>query len=216
MKEKRADFLAKMQGVDVRRVLFLDEFGFNLGFCRLWGWAKQGERAYGSAPENTDPHVTLVVALRYAGALAPFTFDGAMDGLAYQTYLEKALGPHLRPDTVVVFDNLGSHRSGLALDFLRRRGVRAIPLPPYSPDFTPVEECGSKIKQVVRGLEPRTRQDVDAAIGKAFGRVTAKDARGWFRDRAFYFFPIRPKPARKGHRPRTRRGSGHTPTGPPL
>ena len=114
--------------------------------------------------------------------------------------MREQAAPLLQPGDIVVWDGLSSHHVKGAREAVEARGATCLPLPPYSPELSPVEECGSKIKQAIRAEEPRTVQAVYDAMGRAIGRVTPQDARGWFdhasRDRA-------PRP-----RPRNADGDG--------
>lgn len=170
-----------------RRSVFVDEFGFDQGMTPRTALAPRGERALGKAPVNADPRVTLVMGLDRRGVVAPFAFAGAMDGNVWEQYVARQLGPRLRPGDVVLADGLGAHRSHAARrTVVSRRHARYRLLPPYSPDLTPVEEAGAKIKGHVRRAEPRNQAATYEALGAAIGHVTASDARGWFAHRASY------------------------------
>jgi transposase len=160
--------------------VFVDEFGTNLGMTRRYARAPRGERAPGSAPNNPDPHITLTMGLRYRGLVAPMTTHGAIDGLGFAAYLRSALGPTLRPGDIVLVDGVGAHRSRAAREAVEARGARYRILPPYSPDLTPVEQAGSKVKGLMRGFDARSVEALLDAAAHTLGRVTAQDARGWF------------------------------------
>ena len=188
MRRKRESFQQETKQTDAYRLIFFDEFGTNLGMTRRYGYAPAGERAYGKAPNCTDPNITLVIGLGLRGLFAPFAFEGAMNGDLFEQYVREQVAPLLRPGDVVVWDNLGAHRVKGAREAVEARGAKVLPLPPYSPELSPVEECGSKIKGAVRAEAPRTVEAVYDAMRRAIGRVTPQDARGWFehasRDRA--------------------------------
>jgi len=171
------------------REIYVDEFGTHLGMTRRYARAPRGERAVGRVPVNSDPNVTLTMGLSRRGVVAPFTFEGGTDGAAFETYVRTQLAPQLRRGDVVYVDGLGAHRSRAARDAVERRGATYEILPPYSPDLTPVEEAGSKVKALVRGTNPRTREALDSAIGDALAAISPRDARGWFADRADYLEP---------------------------
>src|SRR5262249_6214166 len=135
---------------------------------------------------NPGRNLTLTVGLRVTGPVAPFVVAGATDGDVFTTYVTTQLGPQCRRGDIVVADGLGAHRAMAARAALRAQGIRLELLPPYSPDFTPVEACGSKIKTLVRRAEPRSEQDVIEAIGHAFANVTPADACAWF---DYYGYP---------------------------
>lgn len=194
MKRKRKNYLQRIrrlrtprQGKPVQgRVIFVDEFGTNTAMTPSHGYAPKGERAHGSAPVNHGGNVTLVMGLSEQGVVAPFAFPGAMDGNAFVHYVRFQLAPHLRPGDVVVVDNLSAHKNTEARALVKMRGASVVDLAPYSPDLSPVEECGAKVKMAVRKQEPRTVAEVYVAMGVAIGTVTGKDARGWFDHRASY------------------------------
>ncbi|XXX82616.1 IS630 family transposase [Sorangium sp. So ce134] len=180
VRRTREEFAERMSEVAPERLVFLDEFGSHLGMSRGYGWAPWGERAYGAAPCNTDPNVTLVVGLGLRGVVAPLAFEGAMNGPVFEQYLRVQLAPQLRPGDIVLVDGLGAHRTPGARQAVEERGAHYQILPPYSPDLSPVENCGAKIKQFIRAQAPRTVPALYEAIGQALRKVTRQDARGWF------------------------------------
>jgi transposase len=182
---------------------------------RGYARALSSERAHAAVPFNPGRAITLVMALGLSGIVAPCAFDGAMNGHIFGLYMAEQVIPQLPPDAVVIVDNLSAHHSedardaleahGLAVvddpddvedeeiaDALKKPGIQVWFLPPYSPELSAVEECGSKVKALVRAAEPRSACDVIDALGHAIGQVTPQDARGWFND------------ARRARVPRTR------------
>jgi transposase len=131
-------------------------------------------------PRNRDPRLSLVAALGPAGAGAAMTVPGAVDAAAFAVYVREGLAPTLRPGQVVVLDNLNVHRGAEVRRLIEAAGCRLLFLPPYSPDFSPIELAFSKIKAHLRGVEARTQERLEAAIGEALALITAADARGWF------------------------------------
>lgn len=188
MQRKREDFQQRTQQTDAHRLIFFDEFGTNLGMTRGYGYAPQGERAYGKVPDNSDPNITLVLGLGLRGIVAPLAFEGSMNGDIFEQYMRERAAPELEPGDIVVWDGLGAHRVKGAREAVEARGAEVLPLPPYSPELSPAEECGSKIKGAIRSEAPRTVEAVYDAMGRAIGQVTLHDACGWFdhasRDRA--------------------------------
>jgi transposase len=183
---------------------------------RRYGLAPSGERAYGVVPFRRGVTMTLVIGLGLAGIVEPCTFEGAINGHIFGTYMAEQVLPLLPPDAIVVVDNLGAHHSEDARDALEARSVVVVDspeeasleaeapgiqmwfLPPYSPELTPAEECGSKIKILTRAAEPRTKDALIDAMGQAIGRVTPTDARGWF-DHALRGRVPRPRPEVANH-----------------
>jgi len=179
---------------------------------RLYGYAPSGQRAYGKAPENTGPNLTLVLGLDLEGVVAPVVFEGAMNRPRFEAYAREYLAPLLRPGDVVLADRLKAHLYPEIRTAIEATGAEYHPLPPYSPDFSPVEECGSKIKGALRAAGQRTVVGVFDAMGSALHQVTPKDAEGWFRHDGYLDDPPRPRPQRRGA-PRSRAPRGRTPRG---
>lgn len=175
---------------------------------RRYARAPSSERAYAAVPFNRGPAITLVMALSLSGIVAPCAFEGGMNGHVFGLYMAEQVLPQLPPNAIVVVDNLSAHHSEDARDALEARGfivfdepeevavddtedssseavkeptgIQVWFLPPYSPELSAVEECGSKVKALVRAAEPRTASEVIDAMGHAIGQVTPQDARGWF------------------------------------
>jgi transposase len=177
---------------------------------RFYGYAPSGQRAYGAAPRNTAPNLTLVFGLDLQGLVAPVVFEGAMNRRRFETYTRNYLAPVLRPGEVVLADRLKAHLYPEVRDAIEATGAKYHPLPPYSPDFSPVEECGSKIKEALRAAGQRTVVGVFDAMDRALHEVTPKDAEGWFRHAGYLDSPPRPRPQRRGS-PRVRAPRGRTP-----
>ena len=108
------------------------------------------------------------------------TVEGATTKAVFEAYVEEVLAPSLRPGQVVVMDNLGAHRGERVRELVEGRGCELLFLPPYSPDFSPIEEAFSKIKALLRKSQARTRRSLVAAIGRSLEAVTWRDAQGWF------------------------------------
>jgi len=176
----RQAFAKKLARLNPQELVFIDEFGTNLGMTRRHAWAPRGVRAHGAVPINTDPTITLTIGLGLDGVVAPFAFEGTMDGVAFRAYVEGQLVPALRPGQIVIADNLGSHRTRGVREAIEGAGAKLMYLPPYSPDFSPVENCGSKIKESIRADAPRSPSAVYKSMGHAIGAITPADARGWF------------------------------------
>ncbi len=130
--------------------------------------------------------MTRIAGLRPTEVVAPLAFPGATDGEAFGTYVRQVLVPELGAGDVVVWDNLQPHKGATVREAIEAAGARVEPLPVYSPDLTPIEEMGSKVKGMLRSLAPRTIQTVMEALGEALEQVTPQDIDGWFHDRCAY------------------------------
>lgn len=180
MRSQRAAFVEAVQGLDYTRLHFVDETSTNLTYCRRYGRAPGGQRVNQAVPLHSGPNVTLIAALTPRGLGAAMTVSGAVNGDVFAAYLEQVLGPTLRPGDVVVLDNLPAHKvDGLAA-VVEQRGARLLYLPPYSPDFNPIELAFSKLKTRLRQLQARTREALENAIRAATKWIRRTDARNWF------------------------------------
>jgi transposase len=148
---------------------------------RRHGRAPRGERVCDSAPRNYGAHTSVIGAMGLRGLVAALAVEGAVDTLCFDAYAEQVLGPRLRRGDVVVLDNLGAHRASRIEEVAEARGAQVLWLSPYSPDFSPIEQCWSKIKSYLRGAKARTADALDKALEQAIGLVTKADIRGWFR-----------------------------------
>jgi len=165
-----------------RRFIFLDESAINTAMTPTHGRAPRGERVHGSAPRNYGEQTSSVGALSFGrGLLATMTLTGAVDTLAFDAYLARILCPQLRKGDVVVLDNLNVHKASQVERVAEGRGAQVLWLPPYSPDFSPIEQCWSKIKTALRAAKARTRDELEQALARAIKLVTKSDIRGWFR-----------------------------------
>jgi transposase len=156
---------------------------------RTHGRAPRGVRVVDKVPTNYGDNYTLVYGLRLRGVLAPLLFPGAMNGPTWNGYVLRCLAPRLRAGDVVVFDGLGAHRTALARAAIVRRGATVEPLPPYSPDLSPIEPSGSKVKTALRAVGARTRHRLYNVVGPALRTVSRRDAAGWFRYAGFRVTP---------------------------
>jgi transposase len=178
---KRGWFWRRVRGMNHRRFIFIDESAINTAMTPTHGRAPVGERVVDSAPRNYGEQTSIVGALSFGrGLLVTMTLTGAVDTLAFDAYLTRMLRPRLRQGDVVVLDNLNVHKASQVEQVATERGARVIWLPPYSPDFSPIEQCWSKIKTLLRAAKARTREELEKALAQAITLITKSDIRGWF------------------------------------
>ena len=185
VQEQRREFCENMAGIDPQRLVFVDECGAHTAMTRTYGRAPVGRRVYTNTPGHWDS-ITLTCGLRLSGVTAALAFPGATNTAMFENYVEDVLVPELKPGDVVVWDNLTPHKSEEAVEAVERAGARLVPLPPWSPDLTPIEEMVSKVKGTMRSLAARTTETVYAAFASALHEVTLDDIAGWFGHRAAY------------------------------
>jgi transposase len=159
---------------------FLDESGANLGFTRQFGRARPGQRVIEGTPGNSGLHYTLLATVSLQGIQAPWILEGAMDGAAFEVYIEQVLLSTLHPGDIVLMDNLSFHKAPSIHTLIESVGAHLEFLPPYSPDFNPIELCWSKVKTALRAAKARTFEALLEALDDAFGSITERDTEAWF------------------------------------
>src|SRR4051812_47347642 len=185
VQERRREFCEELAGLDPRRLVFVDECGANTAMTRTHGRAPVGQRVSANTPGRWES-ITLTCGLRLSGVTAAMAFPGATNTDRFETDVEEVLVPELRPGDGVIWDKVKPHQSEEAVEAVEAAGARVMPLPPYSPDLTPIEEMVSKVKGAMRSAAARTTETVYAAFASALHDVTPDNIAGWFRDRAAY------------------------------
>jgi transposase len=165
----------------VRHYVFLDECGVTTDLLRRYGRSRGGTRVRDHTPCSHWQTHTVIAALRLDGVRAPAVFDGPIDAVAFQAYVEQVLVPTLHPGDVVVLDNLAAHKHPEARTAIEAVGAHVRFLPPYSPDFNPIELAFAKLKAFLRAARPRTFDHVCALIASALGLFTATECRNYMR-----------------------------------
>lgn len=145
-----------------------------------YGRAPRGQRVVGVVPRNHGPNVTLLAAMSGAGITAAMTMTGPADGEVVALFVRQILLPTLRPGQIVIWDNLSAHKNASLQDLIAECGCAVRFLPPYSPDFSPIEHAFSKLKTNLRQAGARTREALEEAIAAGLATITAEDAAGWF------------------------------------
>ena len=180
MGAQRRAFLEALANADVRCFKFVDETGTNLGATRRYGRALAGQRVGPGVALRRGGNVTVVGALTPNGLEVVMELDGALNEAAFSTWLDQVLGPTPHPGEVVVLDNLGVHKMPGMAERGAAYGAPLRFLPPYSPDFNPIERAWSKLKTGLRTAQARTRQALSDALTQACNWLTKTDAQNWF------------------------------------
>jgi transposase len=176
---RRHAFLAQQAALDTQRLIFVDESGFRLGSPPRFGWAPRGVDSPGKSVQGNWKTVTMIGALALDGFRGFMTIDAGTGTDVFLAFVEQVLAPQLRHGDRVVMDNLAAHKSAVVIQAIRRAGADVLFLPPYSPEFNPIEKTWAKLKDFVRRLPTLTRAAFDTAIVAAMDAVTAADIRGW-------------------------------------
>lgn len=182
----RAEYWTTIGEVKLEDLVFIDETGVNLAMTRHHARAKKGKRAYGKRPDGRGKNVTIIGAIGLKGFLAGLTFPGWTDKNAFYTYVKEVLIPQLWSGACVVLDNLPAHKAAEIEEAIKAVGAKLVFLSPYSPDFNPIENCWSKLKEYLRAREARTYPELEQTITEALETITQKDIVGWFTHCCYY------------------------------
>lgn len=164
-----------------KRLIFLDETWFTTSMARRYGYAPCGQRLVEACPYGHWKTTTFVGGLTLRGFLAPMVLEGPMTGEAFAAYIEQVLAKETRPGDLVILDNLSSHKTAQVQGAFRRCGIAYEYLPPYSPDFNPIENAFSKLKRLVRSAAERTVEGLWQAIGRLLEQFQRLECRNYFR-----------------------------------
>jgi transposase len=167
--------------VNPKNLVFLDECGFSLALHLLYGWGLAKERLLEAVPAQRGVNLSVLGSFDLEGMVALTRKQGAMKRLDVETFLREELLPRLLPGSVLVLDNARIHQGGEIEKIVSEAGCSLLYLPPYSPDFSPIELAWGWIKRFVRGRCPRDNASRLAAVEEAVARLPAEFAPGWFR-----------------------------------
>ena len=179
LKRRRAWFEGQ-RDLDPARLVFIDETWASTNMARRYGRAPRGERLRVGVPHGHWKTTTFVAGLRLEGLVAPFVPDGPMNRAAFEAYVERVLVPELRPGEVVLMDNLSSHKGPKVRALIEAAGAELLYLPPYSPDFNPIENAFAKLKALLRKAAERTVEGLWRAIAELLDAFTPGECANYF------------------------------------
>jgi transposase len=179
LRRRRAWFDGQFN-LDPDRLVFIDETWASTNMARRHGRAPRGERLRAGIPHGHWKTTTLVAALRLDGIIAPFVLDGPINRDAFEAYVENVLVPELRCGDVVIMDNLSSHKGPRVREMIEAAGASLLYLPPYSPDFNPIENAFAKLKALLRKFAERTIEGLWTAIGRLIDTFTPQECANYF------------------------------------
>ena len=177
---QRQQWPQRLADVAAERLVFVDESEANTQMTRRYGRSPVGQRLVCSVPHGHYQTTTLIAAVRLDGPQAPWLFGGALKGELFLAWVKTGLVPTLKCQDVVILDNLATHKVAGVREAIEGAGARLEYLPPYSPDFNPIEPMWSKVKQGLKSREPRNARQLHQAAGAAFAAVTPADCQGFF------------------------------------
>jgi len=174
-------FRQLQEALKANRLVFIDETGLYLNMTRIYARSQRGERAYASAPSKKHKVANLIGAMTLEGVIASFYIGETVTGEVFTAFLEEVLCPVLKVGQIVLMDNSTSHIVGEVQKLIEGRGAKLIYLPPYSPEFNPIEHCWSKAKSHLRTLEAWDKKKLNSSVKEALETVNADDAKAWFK-----------------------------------
>ncbi len=180
MKRRREAWFEGQLDLDPERLVFIDETWATTNMARTRGRAPRGQRLRMGVPYGHWKTTTFVAGLRLGGIAAPFVIDGPINRNAFETYVAKVLVPELAPGDVVVMDNLSSHKGPRVRELIEAAGARLLYLPPYSPDFNPIENAFAKLKALLRKAAERTVDELWRTIGRLLSAFTPAECANYF------------------------------------
>ena len=178
---KRETFAEEQASLKANRLIFLDESGFRLGAPPHYGWAPIGEKSPGKSVQGAWQTMTMIGAIALDGFRGLMTVDAATNAAVFRAFVDQVLTPNLRPGDGVVMDNLSTHKDAEVARMIHAAGADVIFLPPYSPEYNPIEKAWAKIKTILRRLDTLTRESFDAAVARAMNEVSLTNIRSWIK-----------------------------------
>ena len=179
--EKRKRFQEAIKFIKIENLVPLDESSINLAYTRLYGRAKTNERVKEGVVDARFERQSILSTIRLDGRMCPLTFEGTLNKETFVEYIKSCLKPTLSPEDVLLLDNSSVHTSKLVLDTLKECGIQYLFLPPYSPDFNPIELFWAFMKSILKKLKARTHEKLEDAINIALDSVELHFIANWFK-----------------------------------
>jgi len=178
--KRRREWFEGQIDLDPERLVFIDETWASTNMARLHGRAPKGERLRAGIPQGHWKTTTFVAGLRLTGLMATMVLDGPINREAFQAYVEQLLVGELKPGDIVIMDNLSSHKGPAIRQAIEAVGASLLFLPPYSPDFNPIENAFAKLKALLRAAAERTVEALWTTIGSLIDRITPNECANYF------------------------------------
>jgi transposase len=176
---KRAEFAANQSSYAAPKFVFVDESGFRLGSPPHYGWAPRGHDSVGKTVQGSWKTMTMIGALALDGFRGFMTIDTGTSSAVFRAFVGQQLVPKLKRGDLVVMDNLRAHKDSAAIAMIRAVGADVLFLPPYSPEYNPIDTAWAKLKECIRRLDTLTREAFDTAVATAMATITPQDIGAW-------------------------------------
>jgi len=183
--KKRELWQSEQSEMKLDSLVFLDESSINTGMTRLYGRSTGSDRVVDYTPDVRFERTTILSSVRANGDMVPLVFEGSLNGDIFREYIAKCLAPTLKEGDIVIMDNLSSHKVAGVIDPIIAAGAKVLYLPPYSPDFNPIEMMWSKMKAYLRKTKARTKVLLEVAIAEALNSITVSDILAWFAENGY-------------------------------
>jgi transposase len=168
--------------IDPNRLVYLDEMSVNIGMTRLYGRSPKGERIVEHIPDVRYKRISVISTIRVSGETNPFAYSGTLNGNLFMQYIWECVVPKLKPYDILIMDCLSTHKMNIISDMVESIGANVLYLPPYSPDFNPIETVFSQVKSDLKKLKARSVLDLCDAISSAFYSITPQQSVNHFRN----------------------------------
>jgi transposase len=178
--KRRWDWFESQPDLEPDRLVFIDETWASTKMARTHGRSRRGQRLRAAIPHGHWKTTTFIAGLRNSGMVAPMVLDGPINGAAFQAYVDQVLVPELAPGDIVIMDNLGSHKGAGVRAAIEAAGAGLLYLPPYSPEFNPIENAFAKLKASLRKAAARSVEDLWNAIGRIIDTFTPTECTNYF------------------------------------
>ena len=172
--------------LDPKRLVFVDECGTHTSLAPVYGYSPKGERLTLPVPRNRGKNTTLLASMTVKGMGPSLAVEGSTTAEVFETYIEHVLLPELEEGRVVIIDKLPAHKRGRVKELIEERDCKLLYLPSYSPDYNPIEEAFSKIKEILRRAVARSREVLIEAIGRALSAIRSQDACSYFEHAGYH------------------------------
>jgi transposase len=174
------EYWSEVREIEASKLIFIDESGVNLALLRLYARALIGRRARGRKPQKRGKNISIISAISLEKVVASVNIYGAVDAVTFEGFILKEVLPKIKEGDCLLMDNAKIHLGEMVREIIEQEKARLIYLPPYSPEFSPIENFWSKVKATLRKLKARTYKDLIEGIELAMLEVTQKDIRNWF------------------------------------
>lgn len=172
--------------LDPRRLVFVDECGTHTSLAPIYGYSQKGERLNLPLPRNRGKNTTLLASMSVEGMGPSLAVNGSTTAEVFEAYLQHVLLPELEEGQVLIMDRLPAHKPARVRELIEERGCELMYLPSYSPDYNPIEEAFSKIKEILRRAAARSREALVEAIGRALSAISSQDAWSFFKHAGYH------------------------------